>query len=141
MTRWLYDTLSKDLECPGKGSEAEHKAEHVELQFVYPWIRKYISDMRNELKILSKLKHPGLIQEFMTRINSRSCELLICVKIQQLEITDSVTRSERDFDFSNSFPYCIQLQFIRLFVGPGIHWRPGPEISPDRSEISQCFQS
>ena len=66
MTRWLYDTLSKDLECPGKGSDAEHKAEHVELQFVYPWIREYISDMRNELKILSKLNHPGLIQAKMS---------------------------------------------------------------------------
>ena len=98
--------LSKDLECPGKGfPDAELKAEHFKLQSVDPWIREYISDMRNELKILSKLKHPGLIQEIMTQINSRSCEFLICDKIQQLEITDSVTRSERDFDFSNSLSY------------------------------------
>ena len=127
--------LSKDLECPGKGcSDAELKAEHFKLQSVESWIREYISDMRNELKILSKLKHPGLIQEIMTRINSCTSELLICVKIQQLEILDSVTRSERDFDFSNSFLYCVQLQFVRLFLRPGI-------LSPDRSEIFQCFQS
>ena len=73
---------------------------------------------------------------------SFTSELLICVKIQQLEILDSATRSERDFDFSNSFLYCIQLQFIRLIVGPGIHEKPGPETDQSGStRDSQCFRS
>ena len=44
-------------EMAGLGTQGQN----FELQSVDPWIRQYISDMRNELKILSKLKHPGLI--------------------------------------------------------------------------------